>query len=257
MKMMPSYVLSLLVSSIVCAGCSVKENRDDCPCRLMLDYSEVDTSAVRSADLTMKSDDGFVFEYELGIEDFRSGMEVQVPRTEIETVIWAGTGGLLTGSGVFIPVGEDCPRLYFHRSVVDADCEIVYEKVMMRKNHCVMTVKLNNFEEALQSFTVHGNVCGYMEDGSPAAGEFKYELERGFGREVVLPRQLDDSLVLEIKDGDGLLKRFNIGEYIADTGYDWNEPDLQDITLEIDIAITEIRLLIQGWDKVYRFDVTI
>ncbi len=259
MKTMPSYVPAILAGLMICAGCSVKENREACPCRFMLDYSEVDTSSVKSADLTMRSDDGFVFMDELGLEDFRIGTEVRVPRTEIETLVWSGTDGLFTDHGIFIPLGEDCPRVYFHASVVDADCEMVEEKVVMRKNHCVMTVSLNNMESVPESLNVVGNVCGYMSDGTPAAGEFRYGLRNddGFGGMVVLPRQTDNSLVLEVTDREGHTRMFNIGEYISDIGYDWLEPDLKDLTLDIDIALTELTLVVQGWDKIYRFNVTI
>ncbi len=259
MVKMPSCALILIVSLMVCTGCSVKENREACPCRIMLDYSEVDTSVVRSADLFMRSDDGFFFTHELDAEDFEYGMEVPVPRGDINLSVWSGTDGLLTEDGMVIPVGEDCPEVYLHSSVVDADCEYAVERVNMRKNHCRMTVNLKNVAAVPKSLLVIGNTNGYDSGGVPSSGMFRYEMtiSGGIGGLVVLPRQADDSLRLEVMDGSGVLRRFNIGEYILESGYDWNLPDLKDLVLDIDITVTDVKLMIQGWEKVYKFDVII
>ena len=61
MKKRSSGILSVIVGVLLCAGCAVKEYRESCPCRLVLDFSEVDTSAVRSADLYVTVPDGYVF----------------------------------------------------------------------------------------------------------------------------------------------------------------------------------------------------
>ena len=43
------------------AGCSVKEDRDECPCILVMDFSCVDTSLVKSVNVLAESPDGIVF----------------------------------------------------------------------------------------------------------------------------------------------------------------------------------------------------
>ncbi len=258
MKMKPSALLICLVSLMLCAGCSVKEDRGACPCRLVLDFSEVDASVVERADLKLAAYDGFVFTDELEPEDFVSEMMVPVPRGEVVLGVWSGTADGLTDSGLMIPVGEECPPVYFHASAVDADCEMKVEKVLMRKNHCRMTVRLKNVEAEPVGMEVFGNVNGYHADGTPSAGEFSCELQMNGGDgEVILPRQVDNSLAMEINDGTDVLKYFAIGEYIAETGYDWNAPDLEDIVMEINIAFAKIELVIEGWDEVYEFEVEI
>ena len=58
MNKMSSKALSLLFGVLLSAGCSVKEYRESCPCRLVLDFSETDTLAVRSADLYVTVPEG-------------------------------------------------------------------------------------------------------------------------------------------------------------------------------------------------------
>jgi hypothetical protein len=64
-------------------------------------------------------------------------------------------------------------------------------------------------------------------------------------------------MTLEIDEGDGILKRFSLGEYIASTGYDWDAPDLHDIHIELDFAVTQIVLKVSGWDGEHKFDIVI
>ena len=61
MKMSSFRMLLLTACMLICAGCSVKEDRTVCPCRLFLDFSEVDPSAVKSADFHLSASDGFIF----------------------------------------------------------------------------------------------------------------------------------------------------------------------------------------------------
>ncbi len=293
-------ILRFFAVIVVCAascGCSVREDRDSCPCRFRLDFSGVDTSLVWSADLCLRGAGGFVFSERIDFEEFCGDegadgfggmMEIPVPRGEIDVMVWSGTGGLLSDSGIFIPVGEDCPPVCFHASTVGAYGEEHEERVVMRRNHCVMTVRLTGevFDEGdglsdagadFSFLVVRGNVCGYMADGTPAAGEFRHEMvmrDDGSGSgeggvvsdvdddyvawgTVVLPRQTDESLALEVMGGGDVLRRFNVGGDIVESGYDWSEPDLKDLTVDIEIAVTELRLRIGKWEKVLQFDIII
>ena len=47
-KTMPFVLSVCVVLAAALASCSVKENRNDCPCSLMLDFSEVDSVVVKS-----------------------------------------------------------------------------------------------------------------------------------------------------------------------------------------------------------------
>ncbi len=259
MKMLPSNLHVFLVSLMICAGCSVKENRSLCPCMLVLDFSEVDTSVVRSADLVMAADDGYLFTDRFEIEDFRSEMVLSVPRKTMAMGLWSGAEGMTNYKGLRISEGDDCPPVYFHASEIDTRCETMREKVLMRKNHCKMTVNLIHSNASAWGIHVFGNVDGYLPDGTPSEGGFSYELDKmGDGSfMVVLPRQTDNSLTMELDDGSGVMKRFNLGDYIAESGYDWTAADLEDLVIDIDIVFTSMVLTIREWDSLDKFDVVI
>jgi hypothetical protein len=259
MKPIPSEVLMSVFSLMLLAGCSVKEDRGICPCRLVLDFSEVDTSVIVSADIDVAASDGTVFAAHLQADAFREEYEVQVPRADLQLGIWSGTEGFSLNRGLKIPCGQDSPSVYVHSSALDADCEILRERIIFRKSHCRMTIRMNGSEGAPLGLVIYGNVDGYEADGRPSAGEFMCRAKPDAAGEctVVLPRQVDDSLVLELQDDDKGVKRFALGHYIAESGYDWTLPDLEDITMELDFAVTHITLVIQGWEADYKYNIVI
>ena len=259
MNMKSSKALSVIVGTILCAGCSVKEYRESCPCRLVLDFREVDTSSVRSADLYVTVPDGYVLTDYIGYESFGKEYSALVPRTVLQVNLMSGDGGLMSETGLSIPKGEDCPPVYVHSSTVNADCEMWHETVWMRKSHCRVDIDVNADEGYRPWLKIVSDVCGYDVHGRPVAGDFesRKQVDEEYSCSFVLPRQTDDLMTLEIDEGDGILKRFSLGEYIASTGYDWNSPDLQDIHIELDFAVTQILLKISGWDGEHRFDIVI
>ena len=248
-----------VMGTMLFSGCSVKEDRMMCPCRLMLDFSEVDTSVITSADLVLTGHEDFPLYDELYAEDFRDGYSVDIPKTSVDLGIWSGRGDDVYGGGLVIPYGDDCPPVYFHASVINAGGESVREVVKMRKNHCVMTMRFNRNSAEIRDVVLMGNVDGYEADGSPSSGDFMCAPDPDSDGVcfAVLPRQTDASLSMDVNDGTGVVKHFALGQYIEDSGYDWNDPDLKDLTIEIDIAVLKISLTIQGWDKEHTFDVVI
>ena len=259
MKKMSSKALSLLFGVLLSAGCSVKEYRESCPCRLVLDFSETDTVAVRSADLYVTVPDGYVFTDHVGPEFFRKGYSVYVPRTWLYVTLSFGAENMASSEGMKIPLGEECPPVYMHSSYIDADCEMWSEIVRMRKNHCRMNIVLKTDKGDMPYLKVVSDVCGYDISGKPLSGGFEYQTRPDLsGRcSVTVPRQTGNDMMLEIDDGGGVVKRFALGTYIASIGYDWTAPDLQDIDIELDFAMTRISLVVSGWDKEYEFDVVI
>lgn len=259
MKMLSYRLLVLTVCVLIFAGCSVKEDRTECPCRLRLDFSEVDPSVVKSADFHLSASGGFIFTGTIDPFLFSNEVVIDVPRTQIRVIAWCGAGVYASEGGLTIPYGEDCPPVYMHVSDVAASGESVREVVLMRKNHCRMRINVIGEDDEVVDLILRGNVNGYGSDGQPSKGKFVYKSAPDASGEIsaVLPRQVDNTLVLEIDDGTGLSKSFAIGEYIASSGYDWSAPDLHDIIIDIDFAITHVSLTIMGWDEEYKYEIVI
>jgi hypothetical protein len=212
-----------------------------------------------SADIDVAASGGTVFSDHLEADAFDDEYVVSVPRTGLSVGVWAGTEGCSLDRGLKIPYGQDSPAVYTHCSKVDADCESLRELVCFRKNHCRMNLRMRGFEMTSLKLVLHGNVDGYEADGSPSEGEFMCECSLGEDNAccVILPRQIDDSLVLELADDRQGIKRFALGHYIVASGYDWTKPDLDDISVDLDFSVTDITLVIQGWETEHKFDIVI
>lgn len=247
-----------LISVLHLAGC-IKEDRSDCPCRLILDFSDVDNTEVMSADFSLTSEDGFGYSEFIDWSD-SDRYVVSVPRSKLQVCAWSGAGYCLNDDmSVIIPFGEECPRVFLHVSEADTDCELLEQKVLLRKNHCVLTIEVEEGSEYPFELTVKGKIDGYGTDLLPSVGEFSYRVEPdSSGRcVVVLPRQLDSSLTLEIDDGTEVVKIFSIGESIVAGGYDWSSPDLDDVTVRLDYSLNEVALEVMEWNQEQIYDIVI
>lgn len=258
MRKMLSEAAMWLVCLTLSFSCTVKENRNMCPCQLELDFSDVDTDVMKSVDLHLVALDGFVLSEVIGHEQWRLGSIFKIPRTEMNLNVYFGGMDAVDDEGrMIIPPGDECPPVFVHTSVFDADCEYRYEKVVMRKNYCQITINVADPEHFGYELVVWGNVSGYDVDGRPREGEFRVRksIDHDGVCKVLVPRQLDGSLMLDV-DGDGrTVKRFALGEYVLETGYDWNAEDLKDVNVGLDYSLTSLSLSVHDWDEEYFFEV--
>ena len=236
-----AFLLVLAVMMLIPA-CSVKEDRDACPCILELDLAVPDSVDAGSVEIMLTSSDGWSLSDTVDVFASGNRYSAPVPRADLHIRAWAGTGGMASEYGLLIPLGSACPKVYMHDSDVRAEGETVRESVFLRKNHCVVTLKTEGDVRLPSDVYVKGNVAGYDDKGAPLPGKFEVLLEDGSGDgvyEFVLPRQMDASLMMELEDGQGGYKAFALGHYIVSSGYDWNSPDLDDVTVVMDYALTE------------------
>ena len=259
MKSFGTMLPFLMAAFIPIAGCSVKEDRNPCPCLLELDIKGPDAEASGSVDVLLTSRNGFVFHETVDSWMEESLYSVSVPRDEIHVRAWCGGGRNVSEDGLKIPLGQDCPRIYMYDSDIVTEGEFYREEVLLMKNHCVLTLVNKGKDNDFTNLVLKGNVSGYDEVGEPLSGDFVFNLGDGSEEEyeAVLPRQRDDSLMLEMEDGKGNQVAFSLGRYIVASGYDWTASELKDVTVTLDYALTEIRLVIDGWESVYRYDVEI
>ena len=253
------YVL-LAAAPLVFPSCSVKEDRADCPCRLVMDFEGTDTAAVPEVQIFVSDEYGYSFTGSVAAHDFMPEYCLDVPRNEVYVNVYAGAEGVIQRDrGIIIPKGQECPRIYMHSEKADARCETLRSRIDMHKNHCQMSITLRKRDELEYSLRLAGQVCGYLPDGSPAPGEFSYvpEADASGRYTAVLPRQKDSSLMLEVNDGTEVLKIFALGEYVVAGGYDWTAEELEDVEVVIDWAQTEVSIQIKGWDWVREYEIVI
>ena len=247
MKIMLS---ALLVA--VAVGCSVKEDRTVCPCVMSLDFSGLDTAVIKSVNVMATRADGMVFSDCVLADAFDDRYERKVPHGLLQVNVWCGDGGMAGKDCLLrIPYGVECPPVYFDSFMADTGAEYFHKKVSLYKNHCRLTVEMPDRCELPYSLTFKGVIDGYDMDGSPSCGDFScvaFPVDEGVAA-VLLPRQTDSSLLLEVDDQAPHLKTFAVGEYLAAGGYDWTAEDLADVTVVLDYSMTVVSIRVSDWEK--------
>ena len=238
-------LLRILVPLLLLSSCSIKENRAACPCALTLELTGL---PVRPVVLGVAGE-GFSF-----TEVIHADTVLVLPVPKGAVAVSAVGGALADGDGsVWIPPGEEAPSLYLFHADVSTAAEQVILPITLHKQFCTLELIFSGppgygppFEVA-----VEGAYGGWQPDGSPLSGPFSKRLLPGAdGRAVLrLPRQGDDSLLMHIVFSDQVVRTFALGSYIAASGYDWSAPDLDDLTLNVDISLTSVTISTDLWSR--------
>lgn len=191
-------LLSVLQPFFTCPGCSVKEDRDLCPCALVLEFPREDAERLQDGvTVCMRgySDDGFSLCDTLlagqaasdGSPDTISGKwsySYVVPKVDIDLAVAYSADGLageLNSSGRWIEIdeGRPCPSIWTCCEKVSARADWVTVPVRLHKNFCRIDIQVRDVdgEEFPFKLRVRGNVNGYGLDGKPARGAFLCDAE--------------------------------------------------------------------------------
>lgn len=261
-------VLFAAAAIIMCSllGCTVKEDRDNCPSILILDMRRAWDAAGRSGfgDLVVcvRGDD---FDYSETVAPGAEECRITVPREMLVVDVY-GVEGMsarkYVSGGFHAEPGEEFPPLWRFSGVVEVSGERAGMGVSLHKDFCRMLISVNEIDDRSVSpyvldFT--SGVDGVLPGGVISENVLSFSINPGAGNEVAvrIPRQKDGSLRLDLDSGDGVRRFFPVGGYIISSGYDWTAEDLDDITMKIDYSLTSVNASISGWDKTHVFVVEI
>ena len=260
MKISAPGILIVLFVLFGIIGCSVKEERDACPCRLFLDLTSVDIMDCSPVQLYIMSEDGIEYEAEFNNDNFQDTCILVVPRKELDIVLWSGGDGYMDNNGLTIPLGEDSPPVYIHSRNLLAHGESVHDVVTLEKNYCILGVDFVD-PDRVQGLALRGDVAGFDRYGRPVGGEFcvcsHVDSLSGLHNTFYVPRQVGNSLYLDVEEASGKVKTFPIHEYISEFGYDWKDRNLNDLNMLLEYTPVGVSITIRGWDQEIVFDVVI
>ena len=248
-------LLPLALGLALLNGCSVKEDRASCPCRLDILIPESGTSpelmfSVRDRHKEICS----------GSVEMASGgrcLTVDVPKDLISVYALDKREGIgLIGRYVHIAEGCQSDSLYSFYASVNCVCESAVVTVSTMKQFSTISVKFGPecFDAGeVSGVRVRGNVSGLdLETMSPLAGPFSFEcpLDQDMTCSIRVPRQDDDSLELDALAADGsTVCSFPLGRMISGRGFDWHEKALKDILVDIDGSSEfDVRIDVAEWE---------
>lgn len=236
---------------MLASGCTVKENRDACPCLLDILVS----GELSSPELVVNISDDTAprLSEVVRLDGDNRHHCTSVPRCVASLCAFCRNGGLeISGNRMLISPGCQSDSLYTHHAYVDCTGESAFAEIHPLKQFASIYLRVMSEAYALRpgdEVLVTGNICGYdMETDSPVRGEFRYSTRLDDDMSCVfrVPRQLDGSLSLSIVTSSDSYS-FAAGEQIVRAGYDWQEDALKDILLDIDLARMGIEVSVEDW----------
>lgn len=230
------------------ASCfTVKEDRSDCPCWLAVEMRNL---PAYPATLSIAGTGTFQVQRD-------TVLTVAVPRNGVDLL--AVTGTRLEEDGtVHIPYGFECPSLYLFSQRVETACDTARVQVSLHKHFCTLNLTFSGPAGWGEPYwaEVRGRVDGVDTDGTPLSGDFDCRLDTG--NSVRLPRQEPEGeLWLDVTMPDRVVRSFALGSYMLKAGYDWDAPDLEDLTLEMNLSVSELRFITGSWTSVISLPIEI
>ena len=233
---------------LLAASCSVKEARESCPCQVDIDltaFAEITRSVrVRVGDNRL--------ERRLVTEDSLLVHTLTVQRASLPVWVWAGAGGLQAqGDTLRVPAGSDCDSLYLFGEAADARSDRLRLDAVPHKAFATVFLSVTSGEEDSRPVRCRvrsGHNGLRLPEGTPVPGRLSIPLQ-GDGPFVFrLPRQCPESeLAVDVAGADTVAHAYPLGEWILESGYDWNAADLDDLAVGLDLSSREVRVRVIPW----------
>ena len=252
------YKSLLIIPILMCfVSCSVKEDRDGCPCWMTVEMpGQVGHGSAVILRLHGNYDEGamdYAYKVSESIKADVGILEYEVPRGSIGVSV-------VNSARLVVPVGEQMDSLYGFFKPYHTRCESVKCDVELHKEFCTVSFTLvDEHYESPYDIEVRGNVSGVSPwDLVPVSGAFKYApvAEEGVYR-LRVPRQVDASLEMVMLSNQEIVSRLPLGEYIIRSGYDWTATDLSDVSVALDLEKQQVMVTVSGWDGIVVMDVVI
>lgn len=250
--MKPYRTLPIILFAASLLSCTVKEDRDVCPCWLDIDLSGCGRFTDMVSLKGWSSGNGVLGE-NVYRADYEQLYEAEVPRGQISYCASSELKtSLQSGMSVIIPEGEQSDRLYAYRADVITLGETAFDKVRLHKQFAAVTMKFED-ESSDYHIVIRSGWNGMdLTTLKPTKGAFTFTPEPNKERiwYFRLPRQGDASIQMDVTTvKTGRTETFDLGGLIARTGYDWTAEDLDDIYIGIDYATADIKVTILPWKE--------
>ena len=260
--MLKSWLSAAFISGLILFSCSIKEERSDCPGTLILDLSSVDSLLYDSLRVRVEAADNFLYNRHIHKSEYKKEIHISVPRTKLALGIYAGDEEVVNYSlpGLTIPYGKECYQVYMDNEIIFMNDEVYRKKVKLHKNFSILDFNLIHKNKPYPfDMELRGTISGYKLEGQPNIGKFSYttRIDSDGRAKIKIPRQIDGSLELVIVNDNTIMRKFAIGEYIIESGFDWEKLDLEDVEIEINYTLTKISLVLKDWEKSFSIEVVI
>lgn len=241
---------------ILLCSCTVLEDRGPCPCHLNIYLGNSSELAEKLSVSGWSLDSQRLFNDKIDLVKFPDYYTKKVRKGYLTVSAFCGNRTvILKDEMMIIPSGKQGDRIWaYSGEPVNAEGETAEDHIVLHKQYADIHIRINDLPGCADKLVLRatGNTEGIsLLSLKPEKGPFKCLAERDGDDNWLLtvPRQYDSSLKLEMFL-DGVLKRtVSIGELLKNSGYSWEEEDLEDIYISIcPFNTSSIEISIKGWD---------
>lgn len=245
-------ILCLIPLVLALCSCSVKEDRSVCPCELSIRPAEP-LRTEGNVLVSVIQEGSVVKQGMLTRQDFESGKcRMTVPRKLSVLTVFTGITDMDAQGGRLLGIRSlhDCDEVYSCMEPADLDREQYDCTVLLHKNFARLDLLVLGMPDGGE-LSVKGSVDGYdLVNLDPNRGAFACAPCEGLGMwSLRLPRQTDDSLLLEIAFSGVTVYTVPVGKLIAASGYSYDEEDLRDMSVTVDLSGRDAMIRIAGWEQ--------
>ena len=251
--------MRLILPALLCAAmasCTVKEDRGPCPCVLDIYLENSGDFSDRLAVSGWSSSSDRLFLDKIATRQYPDLYSKKVDKGFLHVSAYCGNEAMtLKGDKLTIPEGKPCDPVWAYRGGnIDATGESAEDHIVLHKQYALIHVRIGvaGREDADVVLRARGKANGFdISSLEPCHGDFNCfsSLDSEMNHIICVPRQYDDSLELDVFL-DGLLSRtVRAGELIANSGYSWDQEDLEDIYLSLNLLTPgHASVGVSGWD---------
>ena len=241
------------------ASCSLKEDRDGCPCHLIIGLDNAVGNG--NADIFIFQDGEEVLTDNVVPADYPEGYRHEAGRRPASVTVIQGLKENIINEGrLVIENGNDADRLFLYNETLQCGSETVMAAADLHKNWTTLEISLaaeagEDSPAGNVRIDISGGICGMdLRNGAPVRGDFQCIArlaDSGFAVYAVnLPRQIssEDEILIAVSRNGKELFTCDISEAISRTGFDWSKPDLDDIRLRLDYISALFDVEIAEWE---------
>lgn len=255
--------LLITLAALTLCSCSVKEDRSVCPVFVTLRVDEfVHKGLSEGAVIFGKGEDSYRKKLSfLPIMD--DGLTYPCSRSSSAVAVVSGLDkSQYRGDVLCVPIGCEADPLWTYGELFVADADDYIVKAVPYKQYCKIRFTIRGLSDMLDypwRYRIKAGCNGLNLLSSQAVeGAFETVVYPDTTNEwyVLLPRQKDSDITLELFLPDGLSDRhgelqysFSLKSAFEGSGYDWSAKSLEDIAIAVDYTRGEVSVSIDDWEK--------
>lgn len=257
--------LLYIVSILACSSCeaTIFEEREDCPCFLTLDLSNVPPTMGELYLWAFDSKENLILRDTILSTHFGGEYEVVVKRTTVHYHLWGNIGSatsLLGENSVNLKLSKvdslSADSLYCYSKKLNATGEFAKDTVTLFKEYARVKVLVKRAKDTF--IEIKGESNGYFLNREIVDAKSIYksvgliDSNSDMLHTFNITRQSNLSL-LEIALSHSINKRvtllntYPIGEWLEEQGYNMDAENLSDIYIEIDSSNNFITITVDDW----------